>query len=53
MSNNDDFNLWNDEANEETMNNIGSPKDAIEEAFSSSSNPVFSFIKAKKISKLF
>jgi len=53
ISNNDDFNLWKDEANEETLNNIGSPKDTIEEAYSSSSIHGFSFIKAKKISKLF
>jgi hypothetical protein len=52
MSNNDDFNLWIEKEKEETKKNIGSPKDTIEEAFRSSSIPGFSFIKAKKISKL-
>jgi hypothetical protein len=53
MSNNDDFNLWIEEENEETKKNIGSSKETIEEAYSNSSIPGFSFIKAKKISKLF
>jgi len=53
MSNNDNFDLWTDEENQENMKYVGSPKDTIKEAYSSWSIPRSSFIKAKKISKLF
>jgi len=46
MSNNDDFNLPIEEENEETRKNMISRKETIEEAYSSSSIPGFSFIKA-------
>jgi hypothetical protein len=53
-SDNYDFNLWSEEENEEARKNIGSPKDTIEEAYSSCSIPDDSaLLKQKRLASDF